>query len=401
MKHIVLSAFVICAIIATSRSSVLHARDINLDSLYINGDSNLYARLIEKKIEAYQAAGSQFIDRDVIFACWGDGNSILYVKELPRINVIYSFNRLSRRSFELFRIRGTITALKNSANGRYLFIKRLVEGVNSMPRGETQVLDLSAKTALTLESSYPFLDFSVAPGGNTILIETKDGIAEYNPESGRRTIVLSRKEYADIVQGGAPVIAVLSPNRKQIVVASGSGGAYRGKVVSSGRSWSIPGITSASELFWVDNTMLVYRKGYVGNFSVYLYDTATRNSTELLGSSLNSNIHFSVFPKIISFLQDQVIHAYDVRRRERFTFGLEGEDVVFSPDGNRFISLYLKKLFITSVATAKRNNIELVKTAREIITLYRNLLDARGAMVNEYSPEYIRKKIAVYSRMAE
>ncbi len=401
MKQIVLSAYIICALIAPCLSSALHARDINLDSLYINGDSILYARLIEKKIEAYQAAGSQFIDRDVIFACWGDGNSILYVKEFPRLNIIYSFNRTTRITIELFRIQGTITALKNSANGRYLFIKRLIEGVNSMPRGETQVLDLSAKKAVTLESYYPFLDFSVAPGGNSILVETKDGIAEYYPESGMRVIVLNRKEYADIVQGGTPVIALLSPNRKRIVVASGSGGAYRGKVISSGRSWRIPGITSANELFWVDNTMLVYRKGYVGNFSVHLYDTATQKSTELLGNSLNSNIQFSVFPKIISFLQDQIIHAYDVRRRESFTIGLEGEDVVFSPDGNRFISLYLKKLFITSVATAKRNNIELIKTAKEIIALYRNLLEARGSLVNEYSPEYVRKKIAVYGRIAE
>jgi hypothetical protein len=401
VKHIVLRAYTICAVIATCLSSSLYARDINLDSLYINGESNLYARLIEKKVEAYQAAGSQFIDRDVIFACWGDGNSILYVKELPRLNVIYSFNRTSHRAFELFRIQGTITALKSSASGRYLFIKRLVEGEDSMPRGETQVLDLSAKSVFTLESTYPFLDFSIAPGGNTILVETKDGIAEYFPESGRKVIVLHRKEYADIVQSGAPVIALLSPNRKQVVVASGSGGAYQGKVISPGRSWRISGMTSASELFWVDNTLLVYRKGYAGNFSVHLYDTATQKSTELLGNSLNTNIQFSVFPKIISFLQDQVIHAYDVRRMENITIGLEGEDVMFSPDGNRFISLYLKKLFITSVATAKRKNVELAKTAKEIMALYRNLLETRGSLVNEYSPEYIQKKISVYSRIAE
>ncbi|MBP7734728.1 MAG: hypothetical protein KA369_02020 [Spirochaetes bacterium] len=401
MKHFIFRAYISCVIIATCLSSSLHARDINLDSLYINGDSNLYARLIEKKVEAYQKAGSQFIDRDVIFSCWGDGNSILYVKELPRLNVIYSFNRASRRTIELFRIQGTITAFKNSASGRYLFIKRLVEGENSMPRGETQVLDLSAKSAVTLESTYPFLDFSVAPGGNTILVETKDGIAEYFPESGRKVIVLYRKEYADIIQAGSPVIAVLSPNRKKIVVASGSGGAYQGKVISSGRSWRIPGMTSASELYWVDNALLVYRKGYAGNFSVHLYDTTTQRSTELLGNSLNTNIQFSVFPKMISFLQDQVIHAYDVRHLENITIGLEGEDVIFSPDGNRFISLYLKKLFVTSVTTVKSKNIELAKTAKEIIALYRNLLDARGSLANEYSPEYIRKKISVYSRIAE
>jgi len=96
-----------------------------------------------------------------------------------------------------------------------------------------------------------------------------------------------------------------------------------------------------------------------------------------------------------------VIHAFDIRRVEKITIGLEGEDVSFSPDGNRFISLYLKKLFITSMATVKKKNIELAKTAKEISALYRNLLDARGDMANEYSPEYIRKKISIYGKLAE
>jgi hypothetical protein len=382
-------------------STVLYARDINLDSVYINAESGLYSRLLEKKIEAYQAAGSQFVDRDVIFANWGDGNTILYVKEAPRINVINSFNRATRRSRELFRVTGTITAVKSSANGRYLFIKRLIEVEQSVPRGETQVLDVYAKKTATLESVYPFLDFSLAPGGNSILIETGDGIVEYFPDTGRRNRVVPRKDYADILQPSAPAIAYQSPNRKQVVVACGSGGSYRGKMISYGRSWLVPGITSASELFWVDNNLLVYRRGYAGNFSVHLYDTAAQKTSELLNNSLNTNIQFSVYPKIISFLQDQVIHVYDIRRIENITIGLEGEDVSFSPDGNRFISLYLKKLFITSMAAVKKKNIELAKTAKEIMTLYQNLLGSRKDMANEFSPEYIRKKISVYSKISE
>lgn len=380
---------------------ILYARDINLDSVYIDADSSLYNRLLEKKIEAYQAAGSQFIDRDVIFASWGDGNTILYVKEAPRINVITLFNRATRRHQELFRLTGTITAVKSSANGRYLFIKRLIEVEQSVPRGETQVLDIYAKKSVILGSVYPFLDFSLAPGGNSILIESGEGIVEYFPDTGRRNRVVQRKDYADILQPGAPAIAYQSPNRKQVVVACGSGGSYRGKIISSGRSWQVPGITSASELFWVDNNLLVYRKGYPGNFSVHLYDAAARKSSELLSNSLNTNIQFSVYPKIISFLQDQVIHAYDIRRVENITIGLEGEDVCFSPDGNRFISLYLKKLFITSMATVKKNNIEMAKTAKEIMNLYQNLLGSSKEMANEFSPEYIRKKISVYSKISE
>ncbi len=400
MKRTVFCAYAVC-LLALCLTPTLQARDINLDFVYINTESSFYSRLLEKKIEAYQAVGSQFIDRDVIFACWGDGNTIHYVKEAPRINVIYSFNRSTRRYRELYRITGTITAVKSSSNGRYLFIKRLIGGDRSMPRGETQVLDVYSKKTTILESSYPFLDFSVAPGGNSILMENREGIVEYFPDTGRKTRVMQRKEYADILQPGAPVIAYQSPNRKQIVVVSGSGGSYQGKIIASGKSWQLPGITSASEFFWIDNNLLVYRRGYAGNFSVHLYNTATRKTSELLNNSLNTNIQFSVFPKIISFLQDQVIHVYDVRRIEKITIGLEGEDVSFSPDGNRFISLYLKKLFLTSMATVKKKNIELAKTAKEITALYRNLLDTKKDLANEYSPEYIRKKISAYSKIAE
>lgn len=400
MKRRVLRAY-IPLLLALCLTPDLGARDINLDSVYINTESGYYGRLLEKKIEAYQAAGSQFVDRDVIFACWGDGNTILYVKEAPRINVIYSFNRTSRRCQELFRVTGTITAVKSSANGRYLFFKRLFQAGKAMPRGETQVLDVFAKKAITLDSAYPFLDFSLAPGGNSILVESAEGIMEFFPDTGKKSRVLKSGEYADIIQAGAPVIAYQSPNRKQMVMVSGSGGSYRGKLIASGTAWQIPGITSASEFFWIDNTRFVYRTGYAGNFSVILYDTAARKGTGLLNNSLNTNIQYSVYPKIISFLQDQVIHAYDVRRVEKVTICLEGEDVSFSPDGNRFISLYLKKLFITSMATVKRKNIELAKTAKEISALYRNLLDAGGNLANEYSPEYVRKKISIYSKIAE
>jgi hypothetical protein len=400
VKRRVLCAYILF-LLALCLTPDLRARDINLDSVYINSESGIYTRLLEKKIEAYQAAGSQFVDRDVIFACWGDGNTILYVKEAPRINVIYSFNRSNRQSQELFRVSGTITALKSSVNGRYLFIKRLYEGDQKMPRGATLVLDVYAKKIMTLDSVYPFLDFSLAPGGNSILAESADGIMEYFPDTGKKSRVLPRKEYEDIIQAGAPVIAYQSPNRKQIVVVSGSGGSYRGKLIAPGATGKVPGITSASELFWIDNTRLVYRTGYAGNFSVVLYDTAARKGAELLNNSLNTNIQFSMFPKIVSFLQDQVIHVYDIRRIEKVTIGLEGEDVSFSPDGNRFISLYLKKLFLTSMTTVKKKNIELAKTAKEISALYRNLLDARGDLANEYSPEYVRKKISIYSRLAE
>jgi hypothetical protein len=212
---------------------------------------------------------------------------------------------------------------------------------------------------------------------------------------------VKKSEYANIVSPGAPSIAYLSPNGKKIIIVSGSGGSYRSKLIASGKTWTVPGITSASEVYWLDNNLIIYRTGDSGNYSASLYDTATQKSTVLLANSLNTNIQFSVFPKMISFLKDQVIHLYDVRNNENINTGLEGEDVVFSPDGNRFISLYLKKLFLTSFITVKKKNIEMAKTAKQIMGLYQNILDSRKDLANEYSSDYIRKKIAVYGRMSE
>lgn len=381
--------------------SGLHARDINLDSIYLSTGSRYYARLLEKKVEAYQAAHSQFVDRNVIFACWGDGINLLYAKELPELNIIYSFNRTSRRQRELFRLTGTITAFRDGAGGKYLFVKRIVAGGDSVPRGETLVLNCASKQITKLESAYPFIDFSLAPGGASILYESKEGIVEFYPETGAKRLGIKRSDYASIATPGAPTIAYLSPNRKKTVLVSGSGGSYRSKIIANERSSPLPGITSASEIYWIDNNLLVYRMGDAGNYSVNLFDASNGKSTVLMGNSLNTNIQFSPYPKLVSFLKDQVIHIYDARKKETVNTGLEGEDVSFSPDGNRFASLYLKKLFVTGVATVTKKNSELAKIARQIQEIYKACIDAGGDLANEYSPEYIRKKIAVYGRMSD
>jgi hypothetical protein len=379
----------------------LSARDINLDAIYINTDSPVYGKLLEKKIEAYQAANSECIDRDVIFAGWGDGTTILYVRELQQLNVVYAYNRSTRKTREIGRINGTITALKQSAGGSHLFIKRLVEVPGSVPRGETMILNVATKKISVLESSYPFLDFSVSPGGNSILYETRAGIVEYSPDSEERRVSFKRSEYADMARPGEPVIAHLSPNGKKTVVVSGSGGSYRSRLTAAGISWTLPGVTSASELYWLDNNQLVYRIGASGNYSVCLYNAVSRRSIVLLENSLNTNIQYSAYPKIVSFLQDQVIRVYDVKTQELVNTCLDGEDTSFSPDGNRFISLYLKKLFITGITSVKKKNTELIKKAKEITAMYQNLLENKNNLSNEYSREYVRKKISAYGTISD
>ena len=185
------------------------------------------------------------------------------------------------------------------------------------------------------------------------------------------------------------------------MIVSGSGGSYRSRMKAAGAAWALPGVTSASELYWLDNNQLVYRIGTPGNYSVCLYDAATRQPKVLLDGSLNTNIQYSPYPKLITFLKDQVIRVYDVKSREMVNTCLEGEDSSFSPDGNRFISLYLRKLFITGITSVKKKNTELTKKAKEITALYRSLLENRNNLSNEYSEEYVRRKIAAYGTISD
>ncbi len=378
-----------------------HSRDINLDAVYLNPGSPEYARLVEKKLDAYQAAQSQFIDRDVIFAVWIDGITILYIREVQDLNIVTAYNRNTHTASEVCRISGTLIAVKSSSNGKYLFIKRLRQGRDMIPFGETVILDVAARKISSHRPSFPYLDFSLSAGGNTFLSETGNGIWEFSPESGSHTLVLKKSGYADIARYGAPALAYYSPNGTKALILCGSGGSYRTKLMISGASWSLPGVTSASEICWINNNQLIYRAGGPGSYSLHLYDSTSRKHTRLVDDSLNTNLNYSSIPKIVTFLKDQMIQVYDIRLNLITNTGMEGEDVLFSPDGNRLISLYLKKLFIAKYYIIKKKNMELIKNSREILGLYRKILSSRTEWANEYSGDYIRKKIAAYRRIAE
>ncbi len=378
-----------------------YSRDIDLDAIYLNSTSPYYSRLLEKKITAYQAVNSQLIDRDVSFASWADGFNIIYIRELPDLNIVCLHNRKTQTRTELLRLGGTITAAKTSLNGRYLYVKRFRNDRNLERSGETIVFEIRSRKANTLESNYPFIDFSLSSSGNEVLYETGKGIVEYFPDTRNKNIILGRNEYSDIISAHSPTIAYMSPNRKKMLLVNGSGGSYAAKIISHGRSYKLHGVSSCSEIFWINNNQVAFRKGNSGNYTVNMHDVESQRTTVLGGRSLNTNLQFSCLSKMVSFLQDQVIQLYDVRRNAVFMIGLEGEDLSFSPDGSKFISLYLKKLFLSDINQIKKKNLELVKNSTQIRDLYKNILDSRGDWLNEYTPEYLRKKISVYARLAE
>ncbi len=391
------AVFFIIAVCIPALLAPLNARDINLDSIYISRECPAYSRLITKKMGMYEYADSVVIDRDVVSARWIDGFSILYVKELPGVNIIHTYNRSNLKKREIGRFRGSVIATRLSSHGKYLFVKRLLVSDKNIPRGDTLFVNIVSGRKRSIPSKSPFIDFSVTPSGNAVLHENNRGIVEYFPESGISRVIAEKMRYSNIITGQNPTVAYLSPNRKKLLCVNGSGGMYRGKVLSGGKPVYVNGITSATEVRWINNSTIVFRKGSPGYFSVCLFNTESRKTHVLMSNSLNTGLHFSPYPKMLTFQKDQLIYFFNVRKGTMYRTALEGDDVLFSHDGSRFISLFKKRLILSNYNTVLRNEQMLKKKAGEIKTVYGELLKKKKCLLNEFSYIYLRRKYQLYT----
>jgi hypothetical protein len=380
---------------------ILHARDINFDSIYLNNDSDLSQKLIHYKIDTYEKAEAQFIDKKVIFADWTSGSDIVYIKEFSRINIVYTYNRKHRTKEEIKRVKGTITTAKASPNRKYLFLKIIIIQSNGYPLGKTVMLNIASKEMRQLPGEYPFLDFSLSPSGNSLLYQVKNGIMELYPESQIKKLLHNKNDYKNVLTPGSPVVAFLSPNRKKSFIVSGEGGNYRAKILDGHKQKNINGISSIGEIYWLNNKSLIYRKGSPGYYTVNIFDIQKNSEKKVFGPTFNSNITYSKYPGIITFLQDQVIQVYDIRAGNLFNTSLEGEDVKFTPDGSRFISLLNKKLFITKLNILKRKKLEIKKPVKKIFKIYNKLLANKDHWSNNYSLDYLKRKILIYKKLSQ
>jgi hypothetical protein len=375
------------------------SRDIDLDSIYLSPDTPLLQQLKDLKIDIHRSIQALLIDSNVIFARWMRGNEIVYIKEINDTNIVYIYNRKIHKSRELVRIDGTVTGTLLSRNGRYLFIKQLKKNSSGMPVSMRIFVNTASGQKKIQPSDYPFIDFSLSPEGNSILYHSTQGIVEYFPESGIARTIMPYGKYKKIIRPLGVTIPYLSPNRKKMLVINGTGGDYRAVLIHKKRKKYITGITSATEIYWLDNRSLILRRGSIGNFSVYIYNINSGRQKLIAAHSLNTNICYSPIAKKASVLVNQVIHIFDARTGSLTNFGIEGEDASFSHDGNSFTLLLYKNLFITRINEIKRHELEIRNLAREILAIYKKLLNKPEMWLNEYSPAYLRKKIGIYKKI--
>jgi len=389
----------VCGILCAC-AGPLAARDINLDAVYLSATSPLYARLLDDKVEAYRSAGAYCVASDVAFAQWLDGYTIAFVREVRCMNILLTYNRRTRRTEECLRCSGTVTGLRAGASGRYVYLKQMTAASGVM-KGETIVFDITRKKTAALPSGYLFIDFSVVPGTDAILMQGDEGLIEYHPETGRRSLVVKKSEYASIEQAGGLVVGYTSPNRRKMLLVGGSGGSYRALLRAGGGTRPLSRVTSATEIAWLDNDRIVFRSGSTGGYAVTIYRVSDGKSRDIVTHSLNTNITFSLYPKLLTCLKNQLIAIYDVRRDTWMETGLEGEDVAFTPDGTWCLAIFLKQLFIMNINTVAKKRLEIAAIGRRIQDTYRQLLESRRDHRNAYSAWYIQRKIETYRAFIE
>ena len=392
-KPIVLTAFLLIPFPLT-------ARDINLDNIYLKKSSVFSKKLALEKLETYRTVNAVLVDRDVIFASWISGSEIVYIKEsdLLRTNYIFKYKLLDRKSVEVGKINGVITIAKVTNNGRYFIIKRLTQTKGIIPRGDTLIVDLSSGLVSSISTNYGFLDFTVAPEGSSMIYENSKGIIESALDTKTQRLLLPRKKYKDIIISSSPSLCYISPDRKKMLVLNGSGGNYKAMLFSGNRSKIINGISSSSEVFWIDNFNMVYRTGYAGVYSVVLLDVRNSKTKILLKNSYNTNINYSIHSDMISFLKEQNIFYFNKSENKIIDIGIEGEDIAFAPN-RKFVSLMYKKLFIVNSDFFAKKRIELKRHWNSILQLYKALRNKKDEFENEYSQQFIERKINVYEKL--
>ena len=377
------------------------SRDINLDEIYIKKSSPILTRLLSAKLDCYEAVGAHFVDRDIVFARWQGGNTLVYIKELSGdINIVYRYQLSVRRRTELMRFEGALSAAAISRDGRFLALKRMRANGNTVPTAELLLVDTVSGTAHSIKSNYYFQDFTFSPTGNSLIYETDRGIVRYSPEFRTSKLILARSVYNAVRISANPCLAYESPDASQLLVINGGGGRYAARFFVHGKpDAAIEDISSTSELFWTDSQSIAYRTGYTAHYGVKIFNVETNSIKVLEDTSLNTNIFFSPDARILSFLSGQMINTYNVTDGILIRGVLEGEDVVFSPSGNRFVSLLYKKLFVVERVALMQKSIELKRLGQQIILFYSEASKTPSCWENNFSRDYIAQKISAYTEM--
>lgn len=376
----------------------LLSRDIDLDAIYLKRGSRVYTEIVSAKERLYSEISSLFIDGSVIYSIWATGDEILYIKEFTGVNIAYLYSRGSLSRRELGRFSGTVTTTVHNTRGNLVTFKSIFYNDDAEAESHNIHIDLATGRMIDEKSGSMFLDFSACPSARGVLKQGREGIFRRDPFTDVSTRVVSGGDYSDMQCQGEPVIAYISPDEKSRLLVCGTGGSYSARLFHGGNRRDISGIVSGGDIRWISNSRFVYRGGGAGDYSVRVYDTNKGSSFEIVSGTMNPDIHFSERPGLITCLDNQMINIFSADLKSRIETGIEGEETSFSPDGRKFISLYQGKLYVTSLSMIEKYQIEIRRNAKQLLSLYRKASGSKSDWENDFTPEYISKKISQYEK---
>lgn len=376
----------------------LLSRDIDLDAIYLNSGSRIYTDIVTAKEKLYTDISSLFIDSNVIYSVWGSGEDILYIKEFSGINIVYLYSKSNLNRRELGRFPGTVTAAVHNTRGNMVTFKIIYYNDDAVAESRNIHVDIASGRILEEESKSLFLDFSVYPSTRGIVKQNKDGIFRRDPFTGISSKILSSDTYSDMQCQGEPVIAYISPDDKSRLLVCGSGGSYSARLIQGSSRREISGVVSSGDIRWISSSRFIYRGGGGGDYSVRVFDINRGESFSIISGTMNTDIHFSERAGLITCLDNQMINVFSSDLRTRIETGIEGEETSFSPDGRKLISIYQGKLYVTSLTMIEKYQIEIRRNAKTLLSLYKKASDSKGDWENDFTPEYLDKKISQYER---
>ena len=376
----------------------LFSRDIDLDAVYLDKSSGLYREITSAKEKLYSRISSLYIDSNVIFAQWYNGDEIIYIKELSQLNIVYRYKRNSRGKEEIVRFIGNVTYADLNRTGNIIYAKVLSLEDGGGAKSESVVININTREITKKRAKFLFIDYTMHPSDDSVINESKDGITKTNLVTFESKLIIPKNKYDDIASGNDPVLAYISPDEKKTAIITGSGGVYKTKIITEQGNQTLSEVVSCSDFRWIDNNRFVYMSGGSGNYSVKVYDITAKKSKELISGSLNPDINYSDKPGIITALENQIIIVIPRDLNSRIETGIEGEESYFSPDGRRFTSIYLGKLYVSSLNMIEKYRLDIRRNAEELVKLYGKAVNMKSIWHSDYSKEYINKKIKQYDK---
>lgn len=392
------SAFVFAAYFCMPVS----ARDVSLDKIYLKSGSPYIERLAEAKVNSLNAVSARKIDSNVAFCGWSTASALLYVKDEETSFKVYEYYLTSGTRRFIAGGRGAVVHAVVPPNGKYVFVKSLVRVNNSViPQGLFSVVSVRTQEVKEYSARSQFIDFAATAFGTSYVREDQKGISENFPESGSRKTILPRGSYLPAIDADQAVVPFLSPDASTVAVLNGGGGRYKAMFFRDGVSiGGMSGINTASEFIWIDSKTIAYRTGSPGNYYPALYSLQTGKSAIVGKKTMNTNISYSPVNGILSYLIDGCMSFYHIGNNVSETYPVEGEDVLFSPNGNLFCSLSGGILYVMQMELLKSRNIELRRAASKLEEIYQTVLSDKSAHENDFSREYLERKVKLYKEFS-